>query len=159
MTEARYWSVMGIIGGMPAEPDEALAAGTSAYVVRRFYAAFESNDHEAAIRPLLSPGIVWHVSGDNPLAGTFRGHDEVFAAMRRYAEHSGGTLRLDTKSIVGDGLHAVAIHEATAIGSGHSYSAHEVDVFHVEGGVISKMWSFSEDQEATDGSCPLMWCS
>jgi len=123
-------------------------------VVMRFYGAFETEDHEAAIRPLLSPQVVWHVAGENPLAGTFRGHAQVFAAMRRYAERSQGTLRLSAQEILGGpGVHAVAIHTATANRNGHSYSAHEIDVFHVENGVISEMWSFSEDQSATDA----MW--
>jgi uncharacterized protein len=139
---------------VPDDFDEPLlAAGGSAAVVRSFYAAFEAEDHEAAIRRLLSPGIVWHVAGENPFAGTFRGHSEVFAAMRRYAEGSQGTLRLNTQCVVGEGTHAVAVHAATAKRDGHSYSAHEIDVFHVESGTITEMWSFSEDQAATDA----MW--
>ncbi len=129
------------------------AAGGSAAVVRSFYAAFAAEDHEAAIRPLLSRRIVWHVAGENPLAGTFRGHSEVFAAMRRYGEGSQGTLRLNTQCVLGEGTHAVAVHAATAKRDGHSYSAHEIDVFHVENGTITEMWSFSEDQAATDA----MW--
>ncbi|MGA2529538.1 MAG: nuclear transport factor 2 family protein [Acidimicrobiales bacterium] len=139
---------------MSAEVDEPpLAAGGSAAVVRSFYAAFETEDHEAAIRPLISTRFVWHVAGENPLAGTFRGHTQLFAAMRRYAERSEGTLRLNTQSILGDGAHAVAIHAATGNRNGQSYSAHEIDVFHVENGMITEMWSFSEDQAATDA----MW--
>jgi ketosteroid isomerase-like protein len=133
--------------------DEPLAAGGSAGVVRIFYGAFGTEDHEAAIRPLLSPQVVWHVAGQNPLAGSFRGHTEVFEAMRRYAQRSEGTLRLNTQSILGAGLHAVAIHAATANRDDKSYSAHEIDVFHVEDGLITEMWSFSEDQAATDA----MW--
>ncbi|HXT43883.1 MAG TPA: hypothetical protein VN748_07160 [Pseudonocardiaceae bacterium] len=30
------------------------------------------------------------------------------------------------------------------------YDAHVVDVFHVHDGLITKFWSFSEDQAATD---------
>jgi ketosteroid isomerase-like protein len=106
----------------------------SAAVVRSFYAAFETEDHEAAIRPLLSPHVVWRVSGDNPLAGTFRGHTEV----------------LNTQVILGEGVHAVAIHDVSGIRHGRSYLAHEIDLFHVENGTITEMWSFSEDQVATD---------
>lgn len=122
-------------------------------VVRSFYRAFETDDHEAVIAQLLSPDVVWHVAGSNPLAGVFRGRSDVFEAMRRFAERSQGTLRLNTQAILGGGVHVVAIHAATGNNQGRSYAAHEVDVFHVEDGAITKMWSFSEDQAATDA----MW--
>ncbi len=70
--------------------------------------------------------------------------------MTRYGEHSQGTLRLDTRSIFADDEHAVAIHRATANRPGFGYDAHEVDVFHISAGRITEMWSFSEDQAATD---------
>jgi uncharacterized protein len=122
-------------------------------VVRCFYGAFETEDHEAAIRPLLSHRVVCHVAGENPLAGTFRGHRQVFEAMRRYSERSAGTLRLNTQAILGEGIHVVAIHTTTGKHDGQSYSAHEIDLFHVENGMIVEFWSFSEDQAATDA----MW--
>jgi hypothetical protein len=33
---------------------------------------------------------------------------------------------------------------------GFDYHAHEVDIFHISGKRITEMWSFSEDQAATD---------
>lgn len=118
--------------------------------MHRFYGAFETEDHEGVIRPLLSPEVVWQVAGQNPLAGTFRGPAQVLAAMRRYSEHSEATLRLHTQAILAEGRHVVAIHVATARRGGHRYTAHEIDVFHVDEGRITEMWSFSEDQAATD---------
>ena len=119
-------------------------------VVKSFYAGFQHEDLSSAIGPLLSEGIKWHVAGVNPLAGDFVGAEEVFAAMRRYAEASNRTLHLDTLSVLGEGTHAVAIHAATARRGHLQCSAHEIDLFHVENGRITEMWSFSEDQDATD---------
>lgn len=93
--------------------------------------------------------MVWHVAGNNPLAGEFRGPGAVTDQMLRCAEHSRGTLRLDT-SIMATDSHAVAIHNASASQSGLEYRAHEVDVFHLEDEQITEFWSFSEDQQATD---------
>jgi predicted SnoaL-like aldol condensation-catalyzing enzyme len=70
--------------------------------------------------------------------------------MARDGAHSHGTLQLDTMSIFADDEHAVAIHRATAQIPGFNYHAHEVDVFHINQGKITEMWSFSEDQAATD---------
>jgi hypothetical protein len=33
---------------------------------------------------------------------------------------------------------------------GARYDTHEVDVFHIDGNLITEFWSFSENQEATD---------
>lgn len=124
--------------------------GQGAEVVEAFYKAFQHPHYESLVASFLDSGVVWHVAGDNPLAGTFRGVDEVQVAMRRYGEVSGGSLRLDTQSILEGGGHVVAIHEATAERGALKYRAHEIDIFHVEDDRIVSIWSFSEDQAATD---------
>ena len=121
-----------------------------ARTLREFYEAFDDADPGSAVRQYLAANVIWHVAGANPLAGVFHGPDEVWQAMLRYGEHSGQTLHLDTRSIFADDEHAVAIHQATATPPGFRYEAHEVDLFHIEDGQIVEMWSFSEDQEATD---------
>jgi hypothetical protein len=40
--------------------------------VRGVYSAFASGD-ELAYRAGLAEGIVWHVPGDNPVSGAYRG--------------------------------------------------------------------------------------
>lgn len=69
--------------------------------------------------------------------------------MLRYQDRSHGTLRLNT-SIMATDTHAVAIHVANASVPGFAYSAHEVNVFHIQNGMITEFWSFSEDQAGTD---------
>jgi hypothetical protein len=48
------------------------------------------------------------------LAGTFIGRDQVLEAVAHDGEHSDHTLMLDTRSILGDEEHVVAIHRASA---------------------------------------------
>lgn len=121
------------------------APADSRSVVSRFYDAFRTDDHERRLRLLLSDDVTWHVAGDSPLAGTFRGPDEVLAAMRRNAEHSSGTLHLDAHSLLGDGEHVVAVHAATAERSGLRYATQDITVLRVRAGRIVQLWSFSED--------------
>lgn len=121
----------------------------NAQTLRAFYACFENDDYVTRVKAFLAPWVVWHVAGDNPLAGEFQGPDAVANQMRRYEQHSRGTLRLDT-SIMATDTHAVAVHAATASIPGFTYHAHEIDVFHVADGMITEFWSFSEDQAATD---------
>ena len=119
-------------------------------LIWRFYGAFESDRYEGKLRTYLRPDVRWHVAGANPLAGHFVGVEEVLAAMRRYGDHSQHTLQLDTRTVFADSDHVVAIHWATARRPGIDYAAHEIDVFHLEEGLICEFWSFSEDQSATD---------
>jgi ketosteroid isomerase-like protein len=127
-----------------------VTAEDDATTVREFYASFDGRPYEASIAPFLHADVVWHVAGNNPLAGTFSGVPQVLGAMRAYAEGSAGTLRLNTEAVLAGAGHVVAIHDATADVLGLAYRAHEVDVFHLRGGRIAEFWSFSEDQEVTD---------
>lgn len=61
----------------------------------------------------------------------------VLDAMRRYAEHSGHTLSLDTRSIFADGEHRMAIHVANAQRPGIAYRT-RIDVFHFADGRIGE---------------------
>ena len=126
-----------------------VAEHPNAATLRAFYGCFNHEDYVERVKAFLAPDVVWHVAGDNPLAGEFRGPDAVTDQMLRYAEHSHGTLRLDTSIMAADS-HAVAIHNASASRPGLEYSAHEGDVFHLENERITEFWSFSEDQQATD---------
>lgn len=74
----------------------------------RLYACFDNEDYATRVKAFLAPSVVWHVAGNNPLSGDFRGPDAVADQMLRYERHSRGTLRLDT-SIMASDSHAVAI--------------------------------------------------
>ena len=118
--------------------------------VRGFYAAIGERPYEETVSPFLDEQVVWHVAGSNPFAGTFHGIRAVLDVMRNFGSASKGSLKLDTRTLLGDDRHVVAIHEATARVGEYEYAAHEVDVFHVSRGRITQFWSLSEDQAATD---------
>jgi ketosteroid isomerase-like protein len=44
---------------------------------------FYAGGSGAAFQQLLAPNITWTVSGDNRIAGTYRGLEEVFGYFRR----------------------------------------------------------------------------
>jgi uncharacterized protein len=127
-----------------------LSEHPNALLIRSFYAAATSPEFETNVPEFLREDVVWHVSGDNPLAGEFAGVSAVLDAMRSFAAHSQGTLRLETRSVFADDNHAIAVHSATADRADLNYRAHEIDVFHISNGRITEFWSFSEDQGATD---------
>ena len=127
-----------------------LSEHPNALLIRRFFAAATSPDFEDRVGDFFRRDVVWHVAGDNRLAGEFTGVAAVVDAMRRFAAHSGGTLRLETRAVFADEDHAIAVHWANAQRADLDYHAHEIDVFHIADARISEFWSFSEDQAATD---------
>jgi len=135
--------------GCPSVCSGRVSEHPNAETLRAFYSCFDGEDWVSQVKAFLTPAVVWHVTGDNSLAGNFSGPDAVTEQMLRYQDRSHGTLRLNT-SIMATVTHAVAIHVATASVPGFAYSAHEVDVFHIQNGMITEFWSFSEDQAGTD---------
>jgi ketosteroid isomerase-like protein len=46
-----------------------------AETLRAFYSCFDREDWVSQVKAFLAPAVVWHVTGDNPLAGNFSGPD------------------------------------------------------------------------------------
>ncbi len=126
---------------MPEHPNVGL--------VRKGYEAFAKGDM-ATLRELFSEDVVWHVSGNNPISGEYRGQDAVFAFFARTAELSGGTLRFDLHDVVANDEHAVALVRSTASRQGKQIDVREAQICHISNGKITEFWGFSEDQRLND---------
>jgi len=82
-------------------------------LLRRGYDAFGRGDM-AAISELFADDIVWHVPGNNPLAGDYKGRDNVLAYFGKSVELTGGTLRVEVHDILANDEHGVALTRDTA---------------------------------------------
>lgn len=118
-------------------------------LVRRWYQAFAQGDYPPVIAELLAEEAVWNLPGQHPLAGDHRGRDAVMAAIRRF-DGLRASFQLEVHDILGNDDHAVALLRATGTRPGKRYEALEIDVFHIQDGKITEVWSFSEDQRLTD---------
>ena len=97
-----------------------------------------------------APDVVWHVPGNHPLAGEYRGRGAVFEAFRAFEERSQGTIRTIVVSILSDDEYALAVIHATGVRNQKNYDCFEFDVFRIAEGSVAETWSFSADQSATD---------
>jgi uncharacterized protein len=61
---------------------------------------------------LFAEDAVWHVPGSNAMAGDYRGRDEIVTFLRRTAELTGGTYRVELLWVVADDEHTVAVYRA-----------------------------------------------
>ena len=61
---------------------------------------------------LFAPDAVWHVPGANAMTGDYRGLEEIGAFLRRTAELTGGTYRVDLLWAVADDDNLVTVYRA-----------------------------------------------
>jgi ketosteroid isomerase-like protein len=88
-----------------------VSAHPNAAVVREGFDRFVRGD-VAGLVGLFADDAVWHVPGSSPLAGDYRGRDEIIAFLRRTAELTGGTYRVELLWVVADDEHTVAVYRA-----------------------------------------------
>ena len=118
-------------------------------LLRKGYDAFAKGDMPT-LTDVFAEDVVWHLPGRNPVSGVHRGREAVFAGFAKFFELSGGTLKLDDHTILGDDDHAVALNRATASRAGKKLDLLGVDVYHIRNGKVTEFWSFSEDQRIDD---------
>jgi predicted kinase/ketosteroid isomerase-like protein len=130
--------------------DRAIATAILARLHAAQNAMYGGGDVEA-VRSLLSPGIEWHVPGDNAIAGTYRGIDEVIGYFRRRREIAGNTLQLHPGELLGgDGTHVAVLTDGSAVLDGAEHRWSTVGLYRIERGLIAACWLLPLDQEAFD---------
>jgi len=118
-------------------------------ILRKAYEAFAAGDM-AALTELFAEDVVWHLPGRNPLAGTHRGRDAVFAVFTKTAQLSGSTFRIELHDVLANDEHTVAIQRETGSRQGRQLDVRDVEIYHVRDGKITEWWSFSDDERQND---------
>jgi hypothetical protein len=112
---------------------------------------FYAGGSGAALEQLLAPSITWTVPGDNRIAGTYRGLEEVFAYFRRRRDLAGHTLQMKRRDVlVGDGDRVAALTDGIATIGGVDHGWSTVGLYEVIDGQIAACWLLPLDQRAFD---------
>lgn len=105
----------------------------------------------AALERLLAPNIAWTVPGDNRIAGTHRGLEEVFAYFRRRRDLADHTFQMQRRDVlVGDGDRLAALTDGFATISHVDHRWSTVGLYDVIGRQIAACWLLPLDQRAFD---------
>lgn len=119
-------------------------------LLRSTYEAFAAGD-VAAVLAVFSEDIAWHISGRNPLAGDYTGHDEVLGFFQQLGERSNGTFSLDVHDILDNGGETVAV---IVTERAQRHDAHldveAVHVWRVNDGKATRFQAFMADEYAVD---------
>jgi ketosteroid isomerase-like protein len=107
--------------------------------LHRAQAAFYAGGHPLSLRKLLCVDVVWHVPGNNLIAGTYRGIDEVMSYFSARRELAGCTFRLHPRDVlVGEGPVVAALTDGTALIAGNECRWSTVGLYRFRNGLISE---------------------
>jgi ketosteroid isomerase-like protein len=112
---------------------------------------FYAGGSGAGLEQLLASNITWTVPGDNRIAGTYRGLEEVFGYFRRRRDLADRTFQMKRRDVlVGDRDRIAALTDgfATIRGVDHRWST--VGLYDVIDRQIAACWLLPLDQHAFD---------
>ena len=88
-----------------------MSAHPNAAAVREGFDRFAKGD-VVGLLGLFADDAVWRIPGVSPMAGTYEGREEIIALLRRTAELTGGTYRVELLWVVADDEHIAAVYRA-----------------------------------------------
>jgi uncharacterized protein len=94
--------------------------------------------------------VVWHVPGDGPLAGEYRGLSSLLALFARQEGLSDGTLRLEVTDVMASDNHAVAWQRVTAQRDTFVLDVVEAIVCRISDGKIAEVWQRTDQYSVDD---------
>lgn len=115
-------------------------------LLRAGYAAFARGDLDAVFE-LFSPDIEWHVPGEFPLAGDYKGTEEVRRFFGRLFELLGadGSLQLEPKDILANDEHAVSLMHYQGRRGERTLDTTIVHVWRVDDGQLAEYRAYPKD--------------
>jgi len=123
---------------------------TAPAVIRRYLAAMERGDRDAALG-FYADDVVMHVPGRSAYAGERRGRDAVLAYLRAAltrAEEGVDVELIDM--LTGDGDRVALLLRERLRGAGSELVLHRANVYTVRDGKIAEIRIFEHDQYAVD---------
>jgi ketosteroid isomerase-like protein len=104
----------------------------------------------AELRTVLTDDIVWHVPGDNAIAGTYRGIDEVTAYMLRRRELADRTFNMHPRELLVGSDHIASITDGEMRRDGRVQTWGTVGLYRVRDGKIAEARLLPFDPPAFD---------
>ena len=148
MSAAAYSEALAKEGEAP--PMRPLGPGDhpNAHMLYAAHKAFQAGDIEALFDK-MAPDVVWHMPGDNALAGSYRGRDEILRnfGMLQQAVDAYWAHPLD---YFGSDDHVVLVALVRARRGDKSLETKEAMTWRVEGGKLKECWHMCLEPEKWD---------
>jgi ketosteroid isomerase-like protein len=113
--------------------------------------AFHSGGSGDDLRARLDEGVLWRVPGDNAIAGTYSGIDQVMEYFARRRELAAGTFRMERRDILtGDGDVVAALTDGIARIGGEERRWSTVGLYRFRGRLLAECWLLPLDADQFD---------
>jgi ketosteroid isomerase-like protein len=129
--------------------DLRIVENANATSLRESFAAFARQDLDA-IRDRMTDDIVWTMAGSSPLAGTYRGWDEVLGLFVKLADLTGGEVSNELISVVADDGHGYALFDSTTTVAGTRATHRTIIITEGRDGVAATIHELALDQASAD---------
>ena len=127
-----------------------MAGEAQAHRTRGVLESFSGGDLDTLMGQ-LTEDVLWHVGGDHPLSGDYRGQEEVRRYHARVAEITKGTLRLEPIDVLASDRFLGIFVRATAEAGGRELDATLVEAIRLDDrGKWAEFWALAADQDAVD---------
>jgi ketosteroid isomerase-like protein len=119
---------------------------TSSETLRAFEAfahaqgAMYRGGDRGAVRQRLAPDVIWHVPGENAIAGDHRGRDAVMAYFARRRALAGGSMAILAGERLVSGDVVVQFADGELERDGERLSWRTVGVYRFEGEQVAEAW-------------------
>ena len=111
---------------------------------------FYAGGDQQRVCALLSDDVVWHVPGGSPIAGDYKGRDEVLRYFAKRRELTGATFRIKVRSVLTDDERTLILATGEAERGGETREWGTVAIFRIAKGRIAECWVAPYDQDAYD---------
>ena len=119
-------------------------------LVRKGYKAFGEGDMDT-LRSIFAPDAVHSAPGTGPLAGEYKGVDDILGYFGQLFERSGGTFKADLRSATAEGDDTVvAVHRTSAQRDDKTLDQDETLTFTIADGKFTHLVEDHADQPAYD---------
>jgi ketosteroid isomerase-like protein len=98
----------------------------------------------------FAAGIRWHFPGRSPFGGDYEGIGQVLDWLGRTFQASDGTIRIDLHDVIGNDEHVVALTRVRAERAGKHLEDNTVQIFHLQDGKATEVWTHPADLYASD---------
>lgn len=117
--------------------------------IREFYAAGPADDDTERL-PFFAPDVVWHVPGDNPVSGDYRGPDaiarDMIGRMQPLDEWT-----IEPTAVMGNADMVVGVVRLRGRRRGHEIDSSGAHTFRFDAeGRVAEAWGFVEKQNQLD---------
>jgi ketosteroid isomerase-like protein len=124
-----------------AHPNEEVARSATEAIAKRDIEGFLGHHAD---------DVVIHFPGQGPMAGDYRGKDQVAQLFQKQMQILDAPPEVDTHDILANDEHAVVLNNVRASIRGQMLEQRQIVVLHIKDGKIAEAWLQFSEQQAMD---------